>query len=145
MTECTVFVQCKVNEFHVKAMVDTGASVTIMHSDLFARVRNKDTQIRRTSKAVVGANGTALQVQGIAEVTMTIGKSVVTHDVLICEDLAQMMLIGVDFLKPHNCAIDFQKGTIRVRENIARCRTNTRAKSVESCFESQQQFLLVRF
>jgi hypothetical protein len=86
-----------------------------MHSDLFARVRNKNMQIQKTSKAVVGANGTALQVQGIAEVTMSIGKSVVTRDVLICEDLDQMMLIGVDFLKQHNCAIDFQKGTIRVR------------------------------
>ena len=96
-------------------MIDTGASVTIMHSDLFARVRDKNTQIRSTSKIVLGANGMALQVQGIAEVKITIGKSVVTYDVLICEDLSQMKLIGVDFLKPHNCAIDFQKGTIRVK------------------------------
>ena len=47
--------------------------MTIMHSDLFARVRDKNTQIRRTSKTVVGANGTALQVQGIAEVKITSG------------------------------------------------------------------------
>ena len=102
-----------------------------MHSDVFARVRDKNTQIRRTSKTVVGANGTALQVQGIAEVKITIGKSVVTHDVLICEDLSQMILIGVDFLKPHNCAIDFQKGTIRVKGNIVICPTSKRVKSVE--------------
>ena len=42
-----------------------------------------------------------------------------------------MMLIGVDFLKPHNCAIDFQKGTIRVKGNIVICPTSKRVKSVE--------------
>ena len=44
--ESTVFVQCKIKiDDHVKALVDTGASVTIMHSDLFSRIRSKDTKI----------------------------------------------------------------------------------------------------
>ena len=106
---------CRVNGYYVKALVDTRAAVTIMHEDLLARVRNKGTQVRRATKTIVGANNTPLNIIGIAEIDISVCGNSVTHDVLICNDLAQAMLIGVDFLKPHKCVIDFEKNTLRIK------------------------------
>ena len=113
--ESTIFGHCTVNGYHVKALIDTGASVTITHTDLFARVRDGNTLLRQSERNIVGANNMPLNVVGVAETEKLFGGASVKHDVLVCDDLAQMLLIGVDFLKPHNCRIDFEKGTIRVR------------------------------
>ncbi|CAB3989094.1 Retrovirus-related Pol poly from transposon, partial, partial [Paramuricea clavata] len=113
--DATIFVNCRVNGYYVKALVDTGAAVTIMHEDLLARVRNKGTEVRRATKTIVGANNTPLNIIGIAEIDILVCGNSVTHDVLICNDLAQAMLIGVDFLKPHKCVIDFEKNTLRIK------------------------------
>ena len=37
------------------------------------------------------------------------------HEILVCDDLAQTMLIGVDFLKPYKCAVDFEKVVVRIK------------------------------
>lgn len=83
--EGTIFVPCKINDYHVKALVDTGASVTIMHSDLFARIRGKDTLFRQSSRTIVGANNAPLKIDGIAEVYISVAGISVKQEVLVCE------------------------------------------------------------
>ena len=85
----------------MKTLVDTGAAVTIMHKDLLARVCTKETQVKPVTKTILGAKNTPLNVTGSAEVDISECGTTVRHDVLICNDLSQVMLIVVDYLKPH--------------------------------------------
>ena len=98
----------------MKTLVDTGAAVTIMHEDLLARVRTKETQVKPVTKTILGANNTPLNVTGSAEVDISVCGTTVRHDVLICNDLSQVMLIGVDYLKPHRCVVDFEKNKLKI-------------------------------
>ena len=100
----------------MKTLVDTGAAVTIMHEDLLARVRTKETQVKPVAswgKQFWGQT-TPLNVTGSAEVDISVCGTTVRHDVLICNDLSQVMLIGVDYLKPHRCVVDFEKNKLKI-------------------------------
>ena len=98
----------------MKTLVDNGAAVTIMHEDLLARVRTKETQVKPATKTILGANNTPLNVTGSAEVDISVCGTTVRHDVLICNDLSQVTLIGVDYLKPHRCVVDFEKNKLKI-------------------------------
>lgn len=41
----------------------------------------------------------------------------VRHDVLICNDLSQVMLIGVDYLKPQRCVVDFERNKLKIGQH----------------------------
>ena len=69
--DATIFVNCQINGYYGKAPVDTGAAVTIIHEDLLMRVQSKETQVERTTKTIVGANNTPLNISGIAEVDVS--------------------------------------------------------------------------
>ena len=81
-------------------MFDTGAAVTIMHEDLLAREGTKETQVRPVTKTILGANNTLLNVTASTKVDISVCGTTVRHEVLICNDLSQVMLIGVEYLKP---------------------------------------------
>ena len=116
--DSTIFVNCRVNGYYVKTLVDTGAAVTIMHEDLLARVRTKKTQVRPVTKTILGANNTPLNVTGSAEVDISVCGITVRHDVLICNDLSQVMLIGVDYRKPQRCVDDSEKNKLKIGKNV---------------------------
>ena len=52
--DSTIFVNCRLNGYHVKALIDTGAAVTIMQEDLFPRIKTKETRVRQSTKTIVG-------------------------------------------------------------------------------------------
>ena len=113
--DSTIFVNCQVNGYYVKTLVDTGAAVTIMHENLLARVRTKEMQVRPVRKRILGANNPPLNV-GSAEVDISVCGITVRHDV-ICKDLSQVILICVDYLKPQRCVVDFEKNKLKIGKN----------------------------
>ena len=107
--DSTIFVNCRVNGYYVKTLVDTGAAVTIMQEDLLARVSRKETQVRLVTKTILGANNTPLNVTGSVKVDISVCGTTVRHEVLTCNDVSQVMLISVDYLKTQRLVVDFEK------------------------------------
>ena len=68
-----------------------------MHEDLLARVGTKETQVRPVTTTILGANNTPLNVTASAKVDISVPGTTVRHEVLICNDLSQVMLIGVEY------------------------------------------------
>ena len=125
-TDNAVFVSCCVNGLRLEALVDTGASITFIHKGVFDRVRSQDTKVCRPVRHILGANNSPLKMCGTAEVKIEMAGITATHEVYICKDLGQNMLIGVDFLKPHGCVIDVVRGTVesKGKESALICKRN---------------------
>ena len=109
-----MFVSCKVNGSQVNALVDTSASVSILHENFFSRIKRKNTELRRTEQTILGANNDPLELCGIAEVEIELGKTRVQQEVRVCKNLSQLILLGVDFFKPHGCIVDFAAENIEL-------------------------------
>lgn len=70
--------------------------------------------MRAPTRSIVGANNNPLAVHVVAEMNIKLEGLIIKHEVLVCDDLAQDMLIGTDILKPNKFVIDFAKGTLEV-------------------------------
>ena len=70
------------------------------------------TKTRPATQRIVGANNSPLVVRTVADIQIELAGVVACHEVQVCDDLAQDMLIGMDFLQPHQFLINLAKGTI---------------------------------
>ena len=109
-----VFVKCKINNIGITALIDTGASVTIIRADIFNRIRTRETELRRTNQIILGANNDPLELCCTTDVEIQLGKTSVKQEVRVCKNLSQTVLIGVDFLKPQGCVVDFNSGHLNI-------------------------------
>ena len=114
-TSNAVFAICEVNGKRVTALVDTGAAVTLIHRDIVDKARNASTKTRAATRAIVGANNSPLSVHLVAELDIKLGGIVVKHEVQVCDDLSQDMLVGTDILKPNKVVIAFGTGTLEAK------------------------------
>ena len=87
---------------HIEALVDTAAWI---HSSTrsFDSVRSQDTQVHRPVQHILGANNLPFEICGTAEVKIEVNGITAPHEVYVCENLNQKILIGVDFLNGLTC------------------------------------------
>ena len=90
------FLPCDVNGVKSQALLDTGAEATIISEDLNSRSKTHINKLESVLKPVLGANNMPLDVVGETEVTIQLGAIRAKHKVLVCQGLAQQVLIGVD-------------------------------------------------
>ena len=89
-------------------------AATLIHSHVFSKVRCASTKTRTTSCTIVGANNNPLTVRLAAEINLKLEGIVINHEVLVCDDLAQDLLIGTDIFKPNKFLINFTTGSLKV-------------------------------
>ncbi|KAL5479408.1 hypothetical protein EMCRGX_G022928 [Ephydatia muelleri] len=94
----------------VQFVVDTGASVSLLSTDVWHRVSaNKHMELKEWggSSRLVGVNGSPLHVQGIVLVFLTLSKNVVFENkFLVVEGMTVEAILGLDFLETFKCMID---------------------------------------
>eukprot|EP00731_Ephydatia_muelleri_P026491 Em0018g591a len=94
----------------VQFVVDTGASVSLLSTDVWHRVSaNKHMELKEWggSSRLVGVNGSPLHVQGIVLVHLTLSKNVVFENkFLVVEGMTVEAILGLDFLETFKCMID---------------------------------------
>ena len=62
---------------------------------------------RSTGTQVVSANGSPLKIVGMVDIEIAVAGICAIHPVLIAEDITHDCLLGVDFLRKHECTIRF--------------------------------------
>ena len=95
--------------------MDTGAAATIIHNDVFSRIKTKANTLRRTHQPILGANNKPLDVRGTTVLEISLDGITTQHTVYVCNDLTQELLLGADFLQANNCIVDFNTNSLVVR------------------------------
>ena len=94
----------------VQFVVDTGASVSLLSTDIWHRVSaNKHMELKEWGgcNRLVGVNGSPLHVQGIVLVHLSLSKNVVFENkFLVVEGMTVEAILGLDFLETFKCMID---------------------------------------
>ena len=132
------FVQGIVHGVDVKFLIDTGSAVTVLHPSYWEMLPHEVRQkLESFDKPVVAAEGSALQVQGLAEVNIKLGRLCRTHTVLIAP-ITYAGILGLDFLMNHGGVFDIPKKRLvfgRVRlpllsEKTSCCRISVQATTI---------------
>ena len=83
--------------------------------------------LRKTHQPIPLAGNKHLSVSGVTELSIGIGGMQIQHTIYVCDDLAQELLLGADFLKQNCCVVNLNTDTITIRgKTCAMIRKTTR-------------------
>ncbi|KII74577.1 Transposon Ty3-G Gag-Pol polyprotein [Thelohanellus kitauei] len=102
-------VQARYNNRQVHALIDTGASVSMIRYDIISNINdNKNKPIH----GVLMANGLPCDVIGEIDISLSFDDVSITHRVLVSKNLFLPIILGVDFIYKHCPYIDFHSNKL---------------------------------
>jgi hypothetical protein len=103
-------VDVKLDSTTLAVLIDTGAAVSVVSAKLckdFEALRDQDYGSTPVDEAIA-VNGEAIKLYGKIKVPLQFADRIVVQDMyVIDEPISQGIILGMDFLKTHNCKIDF--------------------------------------
>jgi hypothetical protein len=106
----------QVGSLDVSALIDTGASRSIIHPDLFNQLDgSKKTDLEHTGVVLTVANGAPVSVDGRSVVELRVdGGPTLRHEFLVAP-LGPGLILGFDFLVRFDCVIDARERKLQIR------------------------------
>lgn len=102
------------NHSFFNVVIDTGSTFSLMQQKVWQRLKRKDELLTRSDQTFMLANGQSQKAQGkiLWECEMYGSKHEVTFYVMNDEDLAVLIILGLNFLKEVKVTIDFNASRI---------------------------------
>eukprot|EP00731_Ephydatia_muelleri_P006907 Em0003g1155a len=106
-----------VNGVRVRFLVDTGASVSLLHSDVWHRISASHAALQPWSgPRLVGVDGSELRVCGYVKLALKIGTASVSTPVVVVDTLTAEGILGMDFLRHHQCNINIPDNSLTLSQ-----------------------------
>ena len=105
-----------INGVAINFMVDTGASVSLLHADIWGRLTaDCDLVLEAWHRKLIGVEGSPLSVLGTANMGVGLGGITVQSDFLVAAGLSSDAIIGLDFLEKHEAVINLGQGVLHLK------------------------------
>ena len=102
--------EIQIGTFKLKALLDSGSSVSLIVSDLANRTNS--IVDRKYFKTLLSSTGNNLKVIGGVLLPMQIGKMQTNHKFTVVSELVTPVILGRDFLSAHKLRLDFGNGFV---------------------------------
>ena len=109
----TLYLSLKINNKGVKALLDSGAEVTLISKKL---ANNLNLRINTTENNIkfIAANKQTMMVRGWTIINLKLGQLKQIQRAYVIEDLSTDFLLGLDWIKRNGSKIDFEKNTLKI-------------------------------
>ena len=103
-------VKCTINNLTLRAVVDTGANLTVLSQEMMDKLRVRNEKVETM---IMHAAGQAQSFTGkrVGPVKITVG-GITLYEKIIIAPIRDTMLLGMDILRKLNAKIDISKNTI---------------------------------
>ena len=108
-----VIVDVKLADYPIEAIVDTAAQVTVVNVDVFTNLFGKDIAPTETIRLKCAGANQYLLAKLYMNISITIGSVTVLQDIYVA-NIADKMLLGLDFLLKHKVVIDLSECYLKV-------------------------------
>ena len=111
-------VEGKVNGVTIKFVVDSGAAITLMRSDIWTAITNNHPKklSAHNMAGLVGVEGSSLTIHACATVNLHLGNREIETDVVVAGPLITDAILGVDFLQKHGARIDIPSQSLMLTD-----------------------------
>ena len=103
----------EINKTRWRALVDTGAEVSLISESMYSRLR-KPPKLKVVNQELQGAGGHSLSVKGVITLTFRLGKREYEQNCYVVRDASRNMILGCDFLKKNQARIYFDLEKLRL-------------------------------
>lgn len=136
-------IKCCINSYFVNALVDSGASVSLINQRYVNNVK------RISNYNVMCTNGSNLEIMGKISCEIKFNNVSILHNFLVPKNLKYDAIIGYDFLSKHNCILDMFNKLFKINKetinfdfvNYTQCNLLSNTKD----FNSELKNLLLNF
>ena len=116
-----LYVKVKIGNRFANGLVDTGSTVSILHTLRFQSLSEELKQkLQPTPFTLKMADRCPVPCVGTANLPIQVGNKVYLQDVLVAEIEAPFVL-GYDFMYKNNCLIDICQGTLSFKDQAVQC------------------------
>ena len=125
VTNYTVCAHVFSNE--VSFLVDTGAAVSLVSSEVWERIKPPTApRMNPVGLRLVGVDGAPLQIQGSVTIELEISGKTFKQELIVVNALTSEGILRLNFLEANDCVLDLA-GTRRTWDpNISECKAATR-------------------
>ena len=113
--DCSI--QVKIGSHKLLALVDSGASKSIIHSKVVKYLNNQTIRPCADALNLLTANGDELQISGVVASTVKVNGLLLDFDFLIASSLVHNLILGADFLTEHGAVVDFKHHLVSFVDN----------------------------
>ncbi|CAC5402085.1 Transposon Ty3-I Gag-Pol polyprotein,Transposon Ty3-G Gag-Pol polyprotein [Mytilus coruscus] len=107
-----MYVKLNVGDIEAKFVVDTGATLTLVSSKLYNMLTPLDKSYLNEVKTTVrSVCGNKLELRGKSSFNLRFGSNLLQSEAVVT-DLQVDGILGLDFMKRHNCLIDVNNGLV---------------------------------
>lgn len=112
---------------NVRALLDTGASISVMSSNFLNKTSYQSAKlIKPQHQKIKGVTGNYLEVLGMLDINLEIDGVSFQHQVHIIQDLHHSFILGLDFLTANHAHIDYDSNTLTINnEHVCQIITNS--------------------
>ena len=105
------YAKVNVNDKYVCALVDTGASATVLSEEFYRILAHSSPTLLNVSNDVEfsGAGSEPLIMSGKTMVFIAIGDSQVPFDIYWCKSLTEPCILDLDCLQKQQCVVDYKQ------------------------------------
>jgi len=108
---------CTVNNLPVSFLIDTGAGVCLLKSEVWERVKSVANKLEPIiAHRIVGVDGIPIKIQGSATVQLTIAGVEFRHRFIVADQITADAILGIDFLEANKCVLNLAKGELSIGE-----------------------------
>ena len=122
-------VKISVNNFPLKALIDTGSSVTLLDWKIFQALHPRPKYVP-SEVSLLAANNSSVRVRGSAILRITLGKNTVNRKVLLVDNLSSHCIIGMDTIYDEKISIDVPKRRVNFAEGYCAYAVKVAKKTV---------------
>ena len=97
----------------IRALVDTGADVSVMHKRIYDSLKEKP-QLKTTYTKLSGAKGNSISSYGVASVKFAIAGLHFCHDFHIVPTICRNVILGLDWLRDNKAQLDFDNLHLKI-------------------------------
>ena len=119
----------KIQDHSIGSLLDTGADISLIHTKIFNKLKNKPNIIRDQPK-IQSVHGGALSVEGYIDLPFTLRKQSLAQKCYIVDGINRNMILGRDFLKQNGARIYFDLGSLRIGKTYVRLEEDIHISSI---------------
>ena len=109
-------VKVSIGNINTTALIDTGATVNIIKTDLLNQIQGVNTAVREMTDASIRvANGETIRIKGEVNLPVKIGGQCFSTTFHILDTVTLPLIIGLEFLKANNVNINFAKHQLEIQ------------------------------
>ena len=143
------FIDLSVNSVNVRALIDTGASISCISQSLLYKLLSTSDDLQHEKLAssafsnVTGVGGELHKIKGTVQLKVKIKNQIFIQDFHVLDELHQNLIIGMDFLKHFKAVIDMISQTLTLHINDQQVTTKLcEPPSVSSLLRTYQNCML---